>query len=106
LLFNDLNRKNRQTAGRIGEVRLGGELPPAIKIVGWLYNAMTLKTRIIGGISGTIGPIVPTKDALGQLSSAFLVGNPCAALANMILLVTCQIMPPQKPGSGLIFQLQ
>jgi hypothetical protein len=81
---------------------LGSELPQAIKIVGQLYDATTLETRIVGGVPSIIGPSVRI-DAFGQ-SSAFLVGNPCPALANMILFVTCQIMPPQKPWSGLIFQ--
>jgi hypothetical protein len=96
------------TANRVNlSFALGSELPQAIKIVGRLYNATTLETRIntriIGG-PGIVGPILGVQDALGQ-SLAFLVGNPCAALANMILLVTCQIMPPpQKPWSGLIFQ--
>jgi hypothetical protein len=88
------------TASRVNlPFELGSELPQAIKIVGRLYDAATLETRIVG----VVGPSVPVKDAFGQLS-AFLVGNPCPALANMILFVTCQILPPQKPWSGLIFQ--
>jgi hypothetical protein len=63
-----------------------------------------LEKRIVGdGIPSIIGPSIKVKDAFGE-SLGYLVGNPCAALANMILLVTCQIMPPQKPWSGLIFQ--
>jgi hypothetical protein len=92
------------TASRVNlPFELGSEFPQAIKIVGRLYDVTTLETRIVGGVSSIIGPTILAKDAFGQ-SSAFLVGNPHPALTNMILLVTCQIMPPQKLWSGVIFQ--
>ena len=50
-----------------------------------------------------VGPILPTYDG-ANLSPAFCIGNPGAGCADMLLLITCQVMPPQKPWAGLVFQ--
>lgn len=97
----DLAQPTAQRANLTFE--LGSELPQAIKIVGRLYKDSQLETRIRGDTPSLVGPILPVKDGV-SLSSAFCVGNPSAVLADMLLLVTCQVMAPQKPWSGLIFQ--
>jgi hypothetical protein len=90
----------RPTAGRANlSFEFGSQLPQAIKIVGRLYRARTLEARIVGRAPSVVGPILPV-NASG--SPAFCVGNPSAVLADMILLLTCEIMQ-QKPWSGLIF---
>src|SRR5262249_811846 len=82
---------------------LGSELPQAIKIVGRLYHARTLEARIRRSAPSLVGAILTVYDGV-SLSSAFCIGNPSAGLADMVLLVTCQVMAPQKPWSGLVFQ--
>jgi hypothetical protein len=78
----------------------GSEFPQAIKIVGQLYHVRTLEARIVGRAPSVVGRVLPV-NASG--TPVFCVGNPSAVLADMILLLTCEIMPPEKPWSGLIF---
>ena len=79
------------TANRVNvQFEFGSELPQAIKFVGHLYHVGTLEAGIAVSASSVVGPIL-------------CIGNPSAVLAGMVLFVTCQIMPPPQPWSGLIF---
>jgi hypothetical protein len=83
-------------------VDCGPNLPQAIKFVGRLYRASALEARLVGSAPSVIGPILPLRDST-TASQGFCIGNPSAALADMVLLITCHIIPSQNDWSGLIF---
>lgn len=96
----DLAQPTQNRANLI--VDFGSNLPEALKFVGRLYRASALEAPLVGSAPPIIGPILPLSDS-ATASQGFCIGKPSATLADMVLLITCHIIPRQKGWSGLIF---